>query len=325
MSFTPEEEAGLRILLGITNKTVSDLELAPTLAGDMLMEVESGSGTFSVAIDNLKTYIAPPATKSVKGSAFLSNPISISNNATDPNNDIDFSAGNFQFSDGSGQALATAIMTKRLDATWSAGTGNGGLLNGTAVPKAINSTYHCYKIFNPTTGVEDSAFLLGIAGTAPDPTSVLPSGYTKFDYRGSIETNASGNILGFTQNRNYFSYSVPIECFRDQNQIATIDTPRTVISPRGIVVNANIVFNAQVGSSGSCGVKMYDGNKVLGTISNRDYQLYVSFGITFGASEVNVLTNTSSQVKTNAVLLAGGPTLSVSATINGYQNLNLKF
>ena len=67
MSFTPEEEAELRILLGITNKTVSDLELAPTLAGDMLMEVESGSGTFSSSINNLKTYIAPPASLSVNG------------------------------------------------------------------------------------------------------------------------------------------------------------------------------------------------------------------------------------------------------------------
>ena len=68
MSFTPEEEAELRTLLGITNKTVSDLELAPTLAGDMLMEVESGSGTFSVAIDNLKNFILSntPAFKAVK-------------------------------------------------------------------------------------------------------------------------------------------------------------------------------------------------------------------------------------------------------------------
>ena len=325
MSLTPEEEAGLRTLLAITNKTVSDLELAPTLAGDMLMEVESGSGTFSSSINNLKTFIAPPATKSIKGSAFLSNPITISNNATDANNDIDFSAGNFQFSDGSGQAVATAIMTKRLDATWSAGTNQGGLLNGTAVPKAINSTYHCYKIYNPTTGVEDSAFLLGVAGTAPDPTSVLPSGFTKFEYRGSIETDLSGNIRGFTQNRNYFSFNTPIESFRDQNQVGGTETPRTINTPKGIVVKANVVFNGQVSGSGSSGVKMYDANKTQNTISNKDYQLYVAFGITIGASEVNVLTNISSQVKTNAITLTGSPVLIISATINGYENLNLKF
>ena len=233
MSFTPEEEAELRILLGITNKTVSELELAPTLAGDMLMEVESGSGTFSSSINNLKTFIAPPATKSVKGSAFLSNPITISNNATDANNDIDFSAGNFQFSDGSGQAVATAIMTKRLDATWSAGTNQGGLLNGTAVPKAINSTYHCYKIFNPTTGVEDSAFLLGVAGTAPDPTAVLPSNYTKFERRGSIMTDGSGNIRQFTQTLKDFEYKTPTFDIGLANQ-GTSAVSRTLSVPFGI-------------------------------------------------------------------------------------------
>lgn len=74
MSLTPEEEAGLRTLLAITNKTVSDLELAPTLAGDMLMEVESGSGTFSSSINNLKTFIAPPATSIIQGIVYRKAP-----------------------------------------------------------------------------------------------------------------------------------------------------------------------------------------------------------------------------------------------------------
>jgi hypothetical protein len=49
-------------------------------------------------------------------------------------------------------------------------------------------------IYNPTTGAEDSGFLLGISGTAPDPTSALPSGYTKFKRVASILTDGSGNI-----------------------------------------------------------------------------------------------------------------------------------
>ena len=179
-----------------------------------------------------------PATITTQGIAFLSNPITISNNATDANNDIDFSAGNFQFSDGSGQVTATA-MTKRLDATWSAGTNQGGLLNGTAVPKAINSTYHCYKIYNPTTGVEDSAFLLGVAGTAPDPTSVLPSGYTKFEDRGSILTDGSGNIRPFTQDKKYFTLTTPV---LSQSLTLTANTRGSyaITTPLGKRTNANI-------------------------------------------------------------------------------------
>jgi hypothetical protein len=128
------------------------------------------------------------ATTTTQGIAFLSNPITISNNATDANNDIDFSAGTFQFSDGSGQALATA-MTKRLDATWSAGSGNGGLFSGT---KAINTWYYPFAIYNPTTGVSDAGFDVSPSGAN------IPAGFTKRSNNlQPIKTdgNGTGNIL----------------------------------------------------------------------------------------------------------------------------------
>ena len=128
-----------------------------------------------------------PATTTTQGVVFLSNPITISNNATDANNDIDFSAGNFQFSDGSGQAVATAMMVKRLDATWSAGTNQGGLFSGT---KAINTWYYPFKIFNPTTNVEDAGFDISLSGAN------IPSGFTKRSNNFQpIKTDGSGNIL----------------------------------------------------------------------------------------------------------------------------------
>jgi hypothetical protein len=70
---------------------------------------------------------------------------------------------------------------------------------------------------------------------------------------------------------------------------------------------------------------MYDANKSQSTISTRDFQIYVAFGYTFGSGEVNVLTNTSAQVKTNTCTVSGGPAITISATINGYENLNLRF
>ena len=190
-----------------------------------------------------------PATTTTQGIAFLSNPITISNNATDANNDIDFSAGNFQFSDGSGQATATAI-TKRLDAAWVAGNNNGGLFSGT---KAINSTYHCYAIYNPTTLATDFGFLLGVSGTAPDPTSVLPSGYTKFKLICSILTDGSGNIrtgkYTFFNGSYKFIYTTPIA---DANPVSlsTTRVSLTISVPAGIktqaifFTQANTVVNA---------------------------------------------------------------------------------
>lgn len=132
------------------------------------------------------------ATTTTQGISYLNNPITIANNVTTPNTDIDFSGGVFQFSDGTGQAVAPAL-TKRLQSSgaWSAGAGGNLLTTGA---RANSSTYHLYAIYNPTTLAVDYMALLGVAGTAPDPTSALPSGYTKFALRASIITDSSGNI-----------------------------------------------------------------------------------------------------------------------------------
>lgn len=253
------------------------------------------------------------ATTTTQGVAYLSNPITIANNATDANNDIDFSAGNFNFSDGSGQVLVPAVMTKRLDATWSAGTNQGGLLNGTAVPKAINSTYHCYKIYNPTTGVEDSAFLLGILGTAPDPTSALPSGYTKFKLIASIRTDGSGNI----RNGNYvfflggykFIYNTVLN---DATSVA-LTTTRSSLSitvPAGVSTTAIFTPSCLVTNSNNT-VLLYQG----GTSINEARVMVGSDGINhFSGSTVFVKTNLSSQIDW---AMQGG-TQTASLTTHGF-------
>lgn len=137
------------------------------------------------------------ATNTNQGISFLSQKITIANNTTDANNDIDFSGGNFVFSDFSGQAYVSA-MTKRLDANWTAGNNNGGLDTGT---KANSTWYYCYAIYNPTTQASD--FLFSASATSP----TLPSGFTKYKYVGSV-LNTSSNILQqFKQVGNYFYFN----------------------------------------------------------------------------------------------------------------------
>ena len=239
----------------------------------------------------------------------LSNPITIANNATDVNNDIDFLTG------------ITTIMVKRLDATWSAGTNQGGLLNGTAVPKAINSTYHCYKIYNPATGVEDFAFLLGVAGTAPDPTSVLPSGFTKFQRRGSVMTDGSGNIRGFTQIGNDFSWKAEIYDLTGVSQASASETLRTLTLPAGISTRVCIDFYvACSGGGASAFTKFYDASKTQATILNGAYSVT---GLVFGALSQFVVSNLSSQVKSNQVAITGSPTTNIYLVNNSYTDLSL--
>ena len=149
-------------------------------------------GTNFIKVENVN-----PATNTIQGISYLPQKITIANNSTDANNDIDFSGGNFVFSDFSGQAYVPA-MTKRLDANWTAGTNQGGLDTGT---KLNSQGYGVYAIYNPTTNVADYLF------TATGVTAItLPSGFTKLKYIGSILTNSSGNIIAFKQAGNYFYF-----------------------------------------------------------------------------------------------------------------------
>lgn len=151
------------------------------------------NGTNFIKVENVN-----PATNTIQGISYLPQKITIANNSTDANNDIDFSGGNFVFSDFSGQAYVPA-MIKRLDANWTAGTNQGGLDTGT---KLNSQGYGVYAIYNPSTNVADYLF------TATGVTAItLPSGFTKFKYLGSILTNSSGNIIAFKQINNYFYFT----------------------------------------------------------------------------------------------------------------------
>ena len=137
----------------------------------------NGSGVFQNNVN------LGQATNSLLGQTLLPNPITISN-GTDTDHDIDFTAGNFQFDDGTGQAVATAL-TKQIDASWVAGDNAGGLDTGTV---AADTTYYCFAIYNPATQTSD--FLFSTSSSSP----TMPSGYTKKKRIASLLTDGSSNI-----------------------------------------------------------------------------------------------------------------------------------
>ena len=178
------------------------------------------------------------ATSTTQGINYLSNPtnpITVANNSSTPNTDIDFTAGTMTFSDGSGQALSTA-MTKRLQSTgaWSAGHNGNLLLSGA---RANSSTYHLFALYK-TDGTVDYGALLGVAGTDPNPTSNLPSGYTKYQRIGSILTDASGNIRSFYQIGKKFKLGGSKTENRAASAPPTTATNQTISVPVGIEVDA---------------------------------------------------------------------------------------
>lgn len=124
--------------------------------------------------------------------------MTLSNNSTDATNDIDFAAGQ-AIDSTNAQAITCSAMTKRLDAAWAAGTGNGGLDTGSIA----NTTYHCFAIKKDSDGSGD--FLFSASATSP----TMPSGYTYFRRIGSI-VRASGAIRAFSQFGDRFLYDAPI-------------------------------------------------------------------------------------------------------------------
>jgi hypothetical protein len=88
--------------------------------------------------------------------------------------------------------LATAL-TKRLDASWAAGTNQGGLDTGA---KGASTWYHIYLIRKDADGTIDVLF------TATFGSPTMPAGYSNKRHIGSVKTNASSNIRPFLQTGN---------------------------------------------------------------------------------------------------------------------------
>ena len=262
------------------------------------------------------------STTSAYGISYLPSQIIISNNATDTNNDIDFTAGIFNFSDGSGQAVATAL-TKRLDASWVVGTNQGGLDTGS---KANSTWYHCYAIYNPTSLISDFLFSTG----ATTPTS-LPSGYTKYKRVGSIVTNGGGNILAFTQNDKTFTFStIPIRDINSVAQTNNTETLRTLTCPLGIQtqVLSKLNISNTTTDSGTRNFKHYSPSITTTTLNDYDFTAFWTYDATSGqvynnSSILPIYTNTASQIKTNAKAANGAASATIDLVTYGWIDYQL--
>ena len=153
----------------------------------------------------------------------------IANNVADATNDIDFGAGKCADSTNT-QYLVAAALTKRLDATWAVGTNQGGLFSGVAA----NTTYHCFIIMRPDTGVVDAGFDTSV--TAAN----RPGAYTYYRRVGSI-IRTGGAIAAFVQAGDTFTLAVPVQSLNTTNPGTSAVTFAANV-PLGITPAAVISF-----------------------------------------------------------------------------------
>jgi hypothetical protein len=236
----------------------------------------------------------PDPDLNTKGVVYLFARILLANNVTDPNNDIDFGIGNTISAGASQQIRLPSLTTKRLDASWVAGTNQGGLFSGS---KAINTWYHCFIIENSTTGVVDVGF-----DTSPNGANA-PAGFTAKKILGSILTDGSGNIRPFFQKGIDFIFKTP------QIDLAytssTTATNRTISAPLGREVMARInVGMDTTGAQNATHVYSPKGND--GSVGlSAPITLVVGGGASaLATTEAEVVTNTSSQIRTDEQVAA---------------------
>lgn len=214
----------------------------------------------------------------------------LSNNATDAVNDIDISAGECASTETNPVLMVlSSSLTKRLDAAWAVGSGNGGLDTGSIA----NTTYHVWAIQRSDTGVVDALF----SASATSPT--MPSNYDRKRRIGSI-IRSSGTILPFVQINDNFNLISSV-----MNRSSTAAFPlglQSVTIPSGVVVQPILSIIQQQSTSGNIQTQVgspISGGAItrLATSASQEIEIAVISG--------DVFSNTSSQVNFSVFIIGG--------------------
>ena len=260
------------------------------------------NSTLQSAVETLQSQVIP-ATTTTQGIAYLNKPITLSYNSTTV---IDYSAGTFQFDDGSDSGVLSA---GSIDL---ATNGIGGLDTGSL---AINTTYfqHAYK--NDTTGAFGTAM-------STSPTSSTISGWTRVArIRGAVLiTNGSSEIIQGTWYKNgKFEYNVSILGINNANQAADTETLRTLPVPLNIKTEIFGSFKAFINGATSAAIfKIYSANQTLTVLNAANGSCYASAQVTVGQAPFCAITNTFGQVKTNRLNTVNNNSANISISVDGW-------
>jgi hypothetical protein len=152
----------------------------------------------------------------------------LSNNSSDSDADIDIAVGECKASS-TDISLASAL-TKKIDATWAAGNGAGGMAGGITV--AANTWYHVHAI--TVGGADDVGF-----DTSPIAANLISSdSATAYRRIGSIYTDGSSDIRDFKQTGDKFLYDQPILSHPSINIGSTARTTISLNTPVSVSTEA---------------------------------------------------------------------------------------
>lgn len=206
------------------------------------------------ALNNLGSADTALAASILVAGTGLLNGLTLSNNATDATNDIDFAAGVCASESGVATIMSHSAGTAQLDVAF--GSGNGGRFDSAI----SDGWWHCFVISNGTTVSRGFSKSL-------NPTSQpnYPSGYTSYRRVGSI-LRVSGVINQFKQNGDYFNYTTAV--LDRSSTVAASNVLLTLTVPTGVRVSPIVTCLLAGGGAGaSCAVAFGDGDMASATIT----------------------------------------------------------
>lgn len=207
-------------------------------------------------------------------------------NGTDADHDINISAGECRGIDDD-EDITLAAFTKQIDASWAAGTNQGGLASGVSL--ANNTWYFVFAI--KVGGAADVGFDTSTTGA----TLVSAHSATAVRRIGCVKTDGSANILAFHQNGDQFEWDVYLQDVNASNP-GTSAVTATITTPLGLKVRADL-FGSMRDTSPSLGTHAVVYSPHLSTHPAESAQVSTETDGEISNYQTTVLTNTSSQVK----------------------------
>ncbi len=171
--------------------------------------------------------------------------LTASNNASDADHDIDFSVGAAASDNADPFVMRlSSALTKRADATFVAGSGNGAMVTGESMP--TNGTIHWWLIMKADYTVDICCNNHASSGLSP----TLPSGYIYKRRICSLITDSSARFVGFTQVGNFFEFKAT-QLAINTTAVGTSPTAFVVNVPLGIIVD--VFLRAVMNKNGTGG------------------------------------------------------------------------
>ena len=262
-------------------------DIGAAIADADLFIIDDGAGGTNrkVAASRIKTYVDAGLPRGYLSGMGLSN-------ATDTAHDITVAVGEVRDNANAVDIVLASAMTKRIDATWASGSGNGGLASGVSI--ATNTWYHVHAIV--VSGSVDIGFDTSITAA----NLVANNSASAFRRIGAVLTDGSSNILNFIQDGDEFIFKAQITNI-NATAIGTARVTQAVSTPLGVQTRAILGLVAQVANNNNA-VRVTlthpDVTDATPTSQNANNSGENSSDLngTFASGTHIVLTNTSSQI-----------------------------